>query len=74
MSMEDTEVANWGMLLSYTVVHVVPEGFEAPRKVAIVELESGARVLCEMDKDEGDHPLHSVVKVVREGDGYKVAF
>jgi uncharacterized OB-fold protein len=72
--MEGTEVANWGMLLSYTVVHVVPEGFEAPRSVALVELESGARVLCELEKGDGDHPLHSVVKVVLEGDIYKAIF
>lgn len=69
--MERTEVSNKGRLLSYTVVHVVPEGFDAPRSVALVQLGSGARVLCEM---EGDHPLDSTVEVVRDGDVLRARF
>jgi uncharacterized OB-fold protein len=69
--MSNIEVDNRGKLLSYTIVHVVPEGFEAPRAVALVELVSGARVLCSIDKG---HPLDSDVEVVPEGDGYKASF
>jgi len=71
MSMDTLEVDNHGKLLSYTIVHVVPEGFEAPRAVGLVQLESGARVLCVID---GDHPLDSEVEVVPEGNGFKGSF
>lgn len=66
--MAGTEVANKGRILSYTVVHVVPDGFDAPRAVALVELDSGARVLAEI---EDDHPLDSKVEVLPEGDTFK---
>jgi len=35
-----------GKVLSFTTMELVPEGFTAPRTVAIVELECGARVMC----------------------------
>jgi uncharacterized OB-fold protein len=43
---QKTAVEGKGRLLSWTVVHVTPEGFPSPRTVALVGLECGASVLC----------------------------
>lgn len=43
---QNTAVEGNGRLLSWTVVHVTPEGIPSPRTVALVGLECGASVLC----------------------------
>ncbi|MBM4248293.1 MAG: hypothetical protein FJ149_02445 [Euryarchaeota archaeon] len=40
------EVGRGGRVLSWTTVHVTPEGVPAPRTVALVGLDCGAAVLC----------------------------
>ncbi len=35
-----------GSILSWTIVHVTPEGIPSPRTVALVALACGAAVLC----------------------------
>ena len=45
-SMQKTTVEGKGTILSWTVVHVTPEGIPSPRTVAMVGLECGASVLC----------------------------
>ncbi|TFG99943.1 hypothetical protein E4H12_00905 [Candidatus Thorarchaeota archaeon] len=40
------ELGNEGKVLSFTELHMPPEGFEPPLKMALVELEFGAVVLC----------------------------
>jgi len=38
---ETVEIGDSGKLLSYTVLHVTPEGFEPPLVLGIVELDDG---------------------------------
>jgi uncharacterized OB-fold protein len=45
-SMEHVELSNKGVVLSYTMHHMPPEGFEAPLLLALVKLDSDAVVLC----------------------------
>ena len=45
-AMQKATVAGKGEILSWTVVHVTPEGVPSPRTVALVGLECGASVLC----------------------------
>ena len=40
------ELGNEGKVLSFTELHKPPEGFDSPLKMALVELEYGASVLC----------------------------
>ena len=40
------ELNNEGKVLSFTELHMPPEGFTPPMKMALVELELGAVVLC----------------------------
>lgn len=40
------ELSNEGKVLSFTELHMPPEGFTPPMKMALVELEFGAVVLC----------------------------
>ena len=35
-----------GEIVSFTTLHVAPEGFRSPLHIAIVELEGGARFVC----------------------------
>ncbi len=40
------ELSNDGKVISFTELHMPPEGFTPPMKMALVELEFGAVVLC----------------------------
>ncbi len=56
-----------GKVLSYTIIHVPPKGFEnySPYVVAIVELENGARVLAQLtDIDENEVKIGLEVEAV----------
>ncbi|MCK5389135.1 MAG: OB-fold domain-containing protein [Candidatus Thorarchaeota archaeon] len=45
------ELSNEGKVLSVTELHMPPEGFTPPMKMALVELEFGAVVLCLGEED-----------------------
>jgi uncharacterized OB-fold protein len=45
-------LANKGQILSFTIAHMPPEGFDAPLVMALVELEQGAVILCLGHKEE----------------------
>lgn len=45
------ELSNKGKVLSFTELHMPPEGFTPPMKMALVELEFGAAVLCLGEED-----------------------
>jgi len=47
------ELGNEGKVLSFTELHKPPEGFDPPLKMALVELEFGATVLC-LGEDDSD--------------------
>lgn len=56
-----------GKIISYTRVHVPPEGFknEAPYYLAIIELENGAKVLSQIvDSDPEKIKIGAKVKKV----------
>ena len=59
-SMTPFELANDALILTYTKLYTVPEGFDAPIFLALVELERGAKLLCEC-KNEHD------LKIGRKG-------
>lgn len=44
--MESVEIDGYGTVISYTTLQMPPEGFDIPLKMALVELEFGAMVLC----------------------------
>jgi len=44
--MTPTSVRGVGQVISFTTLHVAPEGFRSPLHIAIVELEGGARFVC----------------------------
>ena len=43
---QSATVGGKGTILSWTTVHVTPEGVPSPRTVALVGLDCGAAVLC----------------------------
>jgi len=60
-----------GHVVSYTAVHTPPPAFadEAPYTVAVVELDSGARLTGRLDADYGDVTIDDPVKMtVRDPD------
>ena len=54
------ELSNEGIVLSFTELHKPPEGFEPPLKMALVELEFGAAVLC-LGEDDSEVEIGSRV-------------
>ncbi|MHA1864832.1 MAG: Zn-ribbon domain-containing OB-fold protein [Candidatus Thorarchaeota archaeon] len=52
------ELSNEGKVLSFTELHMPPDGFTPPMMMALVELEFGAVVLC-LGEDDND----SVVEI-----------
>lgn len=67
--MELASVESKGRVISYTTQEVAPEGFQAPLRVALVELDSGARVFCNFD---GESPLGSEVEIEPNGDRFRI--
>jgi len=51
-AMQPVHVEGRGKILSWTAVHVTPEGIPSPRTVALVGLECGAAVLCLVDNGQ----------------------
>jgi uncharacterized OB-fold protein len=44
--MEKLSLSPQGTILSFTTLHMPPDGFQAPLSMALVELEQGALILC----------------------------
>ncbi len=45
-AMSAATVPGVGEIVSFTTLHVAPEGFRSPLHIALVELEGGARFVC----------------------------
>lgn len=45
-SIELIDISNQGVVLSYTIHHIPPDGFEAPLLLALVKLKNDSVVLC----------------------------
>lgn len=56
-------------LLTFTKLHTVPEGFDAPIFLCLVELEQGVNLLCGC-KNEGDLVIGREGKIVFEQEKY----
>jgi uncharacterized OB-fold protein len=67
--MKKAEFEDSGFVLTYTTLHAPPEGFEAPIRLAMVELKEGAHLLCSM-KGDRNVVIGEEVSVRREGELY----
>ena len=47
------KIAETGRVLTYTIIHVAPEGFESPYCIAIVEMDDGAIIAGQVVSFEG---------------------
>ena len=68
-AMEKADFENIGSVLTHTTLHAVPEGFEAPVRLAMIELEGGANLLCSV-KEDTEVSIGDDVNVKREGELY----
>ena len=68
-SMTAIELGNDAVVLTYTTLYIVPEGFNAPIFLVLVELEQGAKLLCEC-KNENDLEIGRKGKIVVEHKKY----
>ena len=68
-SMTSIELGNGAVVLTYTTLHTVPEGFNAPIFLVLVELEQGAKLLCEC-KNKNDLKIGKKGKIVVEHKKY----
>lgn len=65
MMVED--IGNKGKILTFTTLYSAPEGFTTPINIAMVELENGARLLCEA---RCEMRIGKEVKIEEEGEKY----
>ncbi len=73
--MNIVELASDGALLSFTQLHVPPEGFDPGLIIGLVELERGAKMLCEAEEGIALAALHIGMQVAvrRDEDRYRFA-
>ena len=57
------EIDGKGEVLSYTILEMPPEGFKPPLKMALVELDQGAVVLCLAGEDDTELSIGAHVRV-----------
>ncbi len=67
--MTSIELGNNAVILTFTTLYTVPEGFNAPIFLVLVELEQGAKLLCEC-KNEKDLEIGKKGKIVVENEKY----
>jgi len=67
--MTSIEVENDAVVLTYTTLYTVPEGFKAPIFLALVELKQGAKLLCEC-KNQKDLEIGRKGKILFENEKY----
>ena len=68
-SMTSIELGNDAKVLTHTTLYTVPEGFNAPIFLALVELEQGAKLLCEC-KNENNLEIGRKGKIIVENEKY----
>ena len=51
-AMDEAKFKTDGILLTFTTLWSPPEGFAPPVGIGLVELEGGARVLCQIDPEK----------------------
>jgi uncharacterized OB-fold protein len=68
-SMNSIEIGNDASILTYTTLYTVPEGFNSPVYLVLVELKKGVKLLCEC-KNEADLEIDRKGKIVVDNDKY----
>ena len=68
-SMTSIELGNDAVILTFTTLYTVPEGFYAPIFLVLVKLEQGAKLLCGC-KNENDLEIGRKGKIVVEKEKY----
>jgi uncharacterized OB-fold protein len=63
------EIGNNAEILTYTKLFTVPEGFDAPIYLTLVELENGSNLLC-VCKNENDLEIGKKGKIIFEDEKY----
>ena len=63
------ELRNDAVVLTYTTLYTVPEGFNAPIFLVLVELKHGVKLLCEC-KNKNDLKIGKKGKIVVENEKY----
>ncbi|UCE36621.1 MAG: hypothetical protein JSW00_14040 [Thermoplasmata archaeon] len=57
--MSEAEFQDFGRVLTLTILHVPPEGYEGPIMFCMVAIEGGAKLVCgyegDRDLDIGEH-------------------
>lgn len=67
--MTSIELGNDAEVLTHTTLYTVPEGFNSPIFLVLVEFEYGVNLLCEC-KSENDLKIGKKGKVVKEKNKY----
>jgi uncharacterized OB-fold protein len=68
-SMISIKLGNNAIVLTYTTLYTVPKGFKAPIFLVLVELEQGAKLLCEC-KNKNDLEIGKKGKIVVKNNKY----
>ncbi|MFW9958974.1 MAG: Zn-ribbon domain-containing OB-fold protein [Candidatus Odinarchaeota archaeon] len=67
--MSTSEIDNKGTILSHTTLQMPPDGFDTPLKMALVELDQGAVVLCLGYNEERLEPqIGAPVEITLDGE------
>jgi hypothetical protein len=71
---EEHKISRKGKLVTFTVEHVMPPGFETPTIMAIVDMEDGARLMVSMTQTKPeevriDMPVELVFRRFGEAEG-----
>lgn len=74
VEMESFVMQPYGKIISYVVQHRLPEGFETPLPLAIIELEEGARMAghlteCDIEKLHVGFEVEAEYRVMYEENG-----
>ena len=65
-NMIKTEFEGKGIVLTHTTLYAVPEGFQAPIKLAMIEIEDGTNLICGYEGKE-DLDIGDKVKIKKKG-------
>ena len=68
-TMTAVEIGNDASVLTYTTLYTVPDGFHSPIFLTLVQLEKGAKLLCEC-KNKNDLEIGKKGKIVFENEKY----
>jgi uncharacterized OB-fold protein len=62
------EIEGRGEVLSFTILQAPPEGFRPPLKMALVELEQGAVVLCLAGEEKDELRIGAQVMIDQDSE------